>query len=100
MAKKTDREIVVEALATLKSYNKTISQTQKFLSDESLEDTLKATLQVTLRMATENRDSAVGTIFRRIAEHVGAEEKSIESFVLKIFPSPAPETPAQIAKKV
>lgn len=85
MAKKSDYAVVTDALAQVREYNQTIHNCIKFLKDEKIDASMKVTLEASQRMATENRDSAVGTIFRRAAEHVGGDEKSLTTFIQKVF---------------
>lgn len=86
MAKKSVAQIVLEALNNVAEYNKTISNAERFLADEKIDASLRTTLQATERMAKENRDSAVGTIFRRVAEHVGNDPVNLRKFVEGVFP--------------
>lgn len=48
------------------------------------------TLQMNIRNATENRDSAIGTIFRRAQENFGGNLDAVETFVERVFPAAIP----------
>lgn len=88
MAKKTAAQVIAASLKNLAHYSATIETTANLLKlDEvSKNDSLKVTLESTVRMATENRDSEIRKVFSRVAEKVGTNPEAVRTFALSIFP--------------
>lgn len=90
--KKSVTQIILGALNSLASYSATIATTRTLLEldDVKKNDSLRVTLEATIRMATENRDSEVSKIFRRAAEKVGNNPEAVRDFALAMWPALQP----------
>lgn len=96
--KKSPAQIVANSLKNLSHYSATIETVSTVLlnlPEVKSNDSLRTTLESTVRMAVENRDSEIRKIFSRVSEKVGTNPDAIRTFALSIFPELTEDKPKQ-----